>query len=169
MNLYDYVENNPINNKDILGLAPGDLFNSIDGAAMDALQYIRAKPDSGSVEYGGFIKRTNDGFFTYKEPNRGDENSVDPGKKCRGDVANFHNHPKDLGKMGLVGNLLKALGASSDQFSGEDRLTGKGGPENDIDSYKTWNIPGFLLTPSGNWKVYTPNDGNIHELGPLPP
>ncbi len=58
-NLFAYCENNPVNKVDYYGLDPGDLFDTVDDAAIDAANYINAKSISENREYASAIYKVN--------------------------------------------------------------------------------------------------------------
>ncbi|MBL8915603.1 MAG: hypothetical protein JNM17_33200 [Archangium sp.] len=83
---YSYALNNPLRWVDYTGWNPGDLFSSADEAAADALNYSLNKSDQRH-EYGGSIFRTDRGYYSYDEPNRGvTTNSVNT-NNCRAATA----------------------------------------------------------------------------------
>ena len=135
-NLYRYVGNNPINFIDPYGLAPGDIFPTINEAGVDAINYINSRSIREGREYGGYIYGNELTGYTYHEPIAGDEGSVTLPPPPFNVVADFHTH----------GSALP--GQSFENFSAAD-----------IKSNNLLNIPGFLGTPRNNFFRYDPYQG----------
>jgi len=103
MNAFIYCANKPIQTVDISGLKPGDYFDSLNAAAMDALKYYMPKSVEEGAEYSGWLYYDKEkGKFTYGHPAKGDYNSVKPAEPQtlsgrREVVGNYHTHPGGLG------------------------------------------------------------------------
>jgi RHS repeat-associated protein len=103
MNAFIYCANKPIQTVDISGLKPGDYFDSLNAAAMDALKYYMPKSIEEGAEYSGWLYYDKEkGKFTYGHPAKGDYNSVKPAEPQtlggrREVVGNYHTHPGGLG------------------------------------------------------------------------
>ena len=92
VNLYRYVFNNPINWIDSFGLAPGDVFETKDEAAIDAIDFIMNTSNREGREYGGFIYRNKKGF-SYTEAMPGTPRNID--------VKTFNCPPEGTQKEGI--------------------------------------------------------------------
>jgi RHS repeat-associated protein len=68
-NLYGYSGNDPLNWIDPYGLAPGDIYLTIDEAAIDAINDINRESINENIEYGGVIYENPDGTYSYNFPN----------------------------------------------------------------------------------------------------
>ena len=103
MNAFIYCANKPMQTVDISGLKPGDYFDSLNAAAMDALKYYMPKSVEEGAEYSGWLYYDKEkGKFTYGHPAKGDYNSVKPAEPQtlsgrREVVGNYHTHPGGLG------------------------------------------------------------------------
>jgi RHS repeat-associated protein len=92
LNLYSFGRNNPTSLPDIDGHDPGDKFKTKKAAAVDAVKYIRAKPDGYSVEYGTRIEK-NGKVYTYQEPvTQNNPKGVDLPPLQKNDVGDVHTH-----------------------------------------------------------------------------
>ena len=135
-NPYRYVGNNPINLTDPFGLAPGDIFPTINEAGIDAINYINSRSIRKGREYGGYIYGNRPTGYTYYQPIAGGADSVTLPPPPFNAVADFHTH----------GSALP--GQSFENFSAVD-----------IQSNNLLNIPGFLGTPRNNFFRYNPYQG----------
>jgi RHS repeat-associated protein len=139
MNLYAYVDNNPINYIDLSGLAPGDPYPTANAAAIQAIKDINPTSIQADKEYAGKIyQNPEDKTFSYTKPIPGDKTSSDPGDCPPGkkDAGSYHTH-------GAYDPNYK-----NERFSKRDkRIEDKAG------------TPGYLGTPSGVIMKYTPIPG----------
>lgn len=89
-----HVGQNPINYSDPLGLKPGDIFQSVELAATDAIMYATQLSNAQGVEFGGWITKTNDCKFTYNDPTRGTKRNIPgfPSKPGNSADAWYHTH-----------------------------------------------------------------------------
>jgi RHS repeat-associated protein len=67
-NVYAYALDNPVNLIDLLGLAPGDSYPSVDAAAIAAMKDIYAPSIQYDREYDGELYKKPDGSYSYTEP-----------------------------------------------------------------------------------------------------
>jgi uncharacterized protein RhaS with RHS repeats len=141
---YAYANANPINMVDRSGLAPGDSFASVEAAAIDALNYVGAKPDCNKREYGGAIYKQWSLFgppqYTYDEPT------------ALGQTAGDIPLPAFHGTYGLFHSHTPTYGYNYNQYSQDDE-----------DAADSLNIPSYLLTPNGQILVYKPIPGQPEE------
>ena len=166
-NLYSYCMNNPTNMVDYDGFKPGDLFTTVDAAAIDFAMNYNGKSIKENVEYATSIYAVNCtkkvsvivryrwfGLslsiwvsvykpvtrYTYTKVVRGTKDGVTPPNAPKGKVwvATAHTH----------GAFKKEY--KSDVFSSEDKrnATGRG-------------VPSYLATPLGVLKKFTPPYGAI--------
>jgi hypothetical protein len=139
--VYAYVLGNPVTLNDSFGLAPGDSFPSVEAAAVDALDYISANLNCAKSEYGGVVYREWSLFgpptYTYDEPtDLGPTGGIMPPLPLlHGTYALFHNHPP-------------IQGYDSNQYSLPNE-----------DAADSFNIPSYLLIPSGTILRYLPVRG----------
>ncbi|GAK50183.1 RhsD protein [Candidatus Moduliflexus flocculans] len=155
LNLYAFVGNNPVNWGDPWGLKPGDLFNTIEDAAIDASNYIYPNSIQNKSEYGGWIWKRTGGLpwkrtvqYGYDDPvtqknHRHVEITI---RTCEGErpektpVAIFHSHAIDNPRY------------DGENFSLEDRSIAE---RKSIERI----FPIFVITPLGVIKKYDPING----------
>lgn len=122
LNLYEYCYSDPLALVDPDGLVPGDPFATADGAAIDALNYIKPRgTDVGKFEMGGAIYMGENGCFYATYPERGPDSAS--GQNPYIDLkSSIKKATKLAGKKGLVfgGYHNHPQGASPD-FSPADR------------------------------------------------
>ncbi len=151
---YTYAFNAPTVLVDRFGLAPGDPFNSLEDALLDAALHSRSHPQQ-LIEYGGWVYQ--DGkCFTYNETTSNLPGSVRSedleGIKPADPLATWHTHPIRSGPRGVLGDTDNTL-------SGEP-----GGGTGDIGVAEYYGIPIYLFTPLGPIIGYDPKSGAIPPL-----
>ena len=103
MNAYTYCVNDPVNAVDSSGRKPGDYFDTLSGAAIDALKYYMPKSIDDGVECAGWLYYdTKAGKYTYGHAAKGEKHTVTPPEPQtlggrREVVGNYHTHPAPLG------------------------------------------------------------------------
>ena len=137
-NWFAYVNNDPVNWVDRWGLAPGDVFSTVDGAANNFGIEFNAPSIIEKKEYGTTIV-PKDGGYTYLEPTKGTIDSITlptpPGGPDEA-VAGAHTHANY--DPNYLGN----------QFS-----------ETDKETADLYGKPFYVATPNGSLLVYDPVTG----------
>lgn len=131
--LYEYVDRNPINLVDPLGLAPGDKYKTLDEAGRNAVTDINRTSIKEGREYGGWIYRNTDGTYSYVAPSKGGKDGLILPKKPAGVCADYHTHGAN------------DPGYDNENFSPTDKASNDRLPG-----------PGYLGTPGGRIKKYDP-------------
>jgi hypothetical protein len=80
---------------DSLGLKPGDCYRTADIAAANAIAEINPTSINQDREYGGWIYRMPNGFYSYTAPLRGGQHSVYPGERVSDALGIYHTHGSD--------------------------------------------------------------------------
>ncbi len=140
VNLYGYTGNNPVNESDAEGLKAGDHYPTKDKAGKDAVRDINPTSIRKHQEFAGVIYRNPDGSYSYTQANPGSGAGSNigvcpPGKTMAGD---YHTH----------GGYDP--GYDNENFSRADK------DSNDLEGK-----PGYLGTPNGYIKKYTPVPGKL--------
>jgi hypothetical protein len=133
------THNNPVKFVDPDGLAPGDEFDSIDKAAIDAIDYCMSRSVRDNVEYGGYIYQINEGVYSYTEAVPGQYRSID--------ITTF-NAPPEGSSRAAIYHTHQADDRTSNFFSMDDRLVAI-----------FHKMPIYFGTPKDLVKVFTPGSG----------
>ena len=130
-----YCNNKVLLYYDRYGLAVGDIYASMDEAAIAWGNEFNDNSISDNKEYGSTIYKNGNNGYSYTDPNVGDSDSVAPSQPPNGivPVADIHAH------------AAYDSGYNNDVFSPAD-MTG-----ND-----NLGIPGYLTTPNGSLQKYDP-------------
>jgi RHS repeat-associated protein len=135
VNLYGFVDNNPTNWIDMIGLAPGDPYPSADAAGIAAIREFNPISIKENAEYAGSVYKNDNGTYSYTKPNKGTPNrsKASPCPLSKTPAGGYHTH----------GNYDPNY--DGENFSPNDKFI------SDRDG-----IPEYLGTPSGKVKKYTP-------------
>jgi RHS repeat-associated protein len=160
INLYGYVDNNPINWIDQFGLEPGHPYPTPDVAAYHAEKEINPKSIAENREYAGVIYQNSDNTYSYTAPNPGTETgshnllpnqSLPPNTFPIGD---YHTHG-DYSSTSCPHTDKAHDAFNSDNFSDID--IAKYDRAYAINQEANEPYYGYLGTPSGSFQRYTPN------------
>jgi len=138
-NFYGYVLNDPVNFVDPLGLAPLVPYPNLDIAGEQAVRDINPTSIKQGVEYAGRLCSYSDGSCFYTSPNKGGKDWSYDGICPSGTSpqGTYHTH----------GNYDRRY--DNENFSVDDKTN--------LDKD---NQPGYLGTPNGDIKKYTPIPGS---------
>lgn len=77
-----------------MGLAPGDPFNTIPGAAVDALDWVYSTYPNGQNEWAGTVYKGSDGRYYATNPNEGGPTGSSASQPLNliPAVARYHTH-----------------------------------------------------------------------------
>ena len=140
---YGYVGGNPLARFDIFGLKPGDCYKTADIAAANALFDVLDKSIKQNREYGGWIYKTENGWYSYTAPQMGGRASISLDNEPASSVGRYHTH----------GGYDEEF--DSENFSGNDLAL-------------RWQETSYLATPSRALKKYT-NNSSSNPFKSLPP
>jgi RHS repeat-associated protein len=146
-NPYLYARNNPVKYTDLSGLAPGDVFATLDEVANDFGLNYNGISINQNVEYGSVIIQKEDGY-TYLEPvTNGLEDYVDlpiPDGGPADALAGLHTH------SAYNEQLNTEFGDGNNQHS-----------ERDKDTAKEYGKSFYVATPDVSLKEYDPNSDTV--------
>ena len=152
---YAYCMGNPVKFVDPDGKDPGDFFETSDLAAIDFGKYFNYLSIKENREYAAYIYRTKDKWgntaYSYTKPAFGNKAKVTPSVDGAPEkaiaVADIHTHGDDI------------AGYDNNNFS-----------PTDIKFNKELNLKGYLVTPTGDLKLYNPQNDEISTVskGTLP-
>lgn len=148
LNLFEYCYNNPVGFADYTGNAPGDLFDTMDDAAINWAHFYHPRAMAEGIEYGSNIFKRNEQYY-YEGVTRGDSGSVAI-PEADGSVGYIHSHHNS--------NSAKAniFAIAADVHISEMR-----------------RIVGYVVTPAGDIQRYSPlgdygeDNGGDSDLGTL--
>jgi len=148
-NLYGYVVNDPLNWEDSLGLEPNVPYPNVSVAGKEAIRDINPTSIKRGVEYAGRVCSYADGSCFYTPPNKGGKDWSYAGVCPKGTLPQGHYHTH--------GDYDRRY--DNENFSETDKM-----------NLDRDNLPGFLGTPKGLIKSYTPIQGdplggNVEILG----
>ena len=143
MNWYSYCAGNPVNMWDPWGLKPGDLFTTLDEAAVDAGNYYLEQTYKSDEEMCGLFYQNIDGLYTYQDVENKAKNKKDAFsiEWEREPLAVIHTH------------VYRDVDDLNNQFSYPGWTTGDDG-ESDVGFVNDTGIQLYLAAPTGELKLY---------------
>jgi len=157
LNTYAYTSGNPVNLVDPLGLAAGDCYTTINGAAADAGSDAGELQRKTGYEHGGRLYKLPGGGYSYTTPRTdSDRFSVNVGPLTSSTVGDYHSHGAYYVDP-ISGGALNPEEFSEGDYDGTDR---------EAVSAAAFGNPFFsyLATPSGVVKRYNPKTGNVRNI-----
>jgi len=160
-NWFIYADNNPIRFMDFWGLAPGDLFRTINEAAIDFGFYYNARSIEYNLEFGSTIYRVyvdGEPFYTYTVANIGTHYSVDisfPACGIINVVAAIHTHGAYM--EGYYKDFFSGLPIiDMEHLLATGEIVFRFPDYGDIAMAERTGWPEFIVTPSGTLLRYDP-------------
>jgi hypothetical protein len=141
------------------GAPSATTYASADEAAKAALKEANPTSISENTEFGGLIYKNPDGTFGYTTPAKGsptgfDLSTVNP-PKGSSVVGDYHTHG-DYSVVDANGNAVRTPDPSKDMF-GSDNFSTADIAGITSDAKSTPGYTGYLGTPSGDFKRFTPD------------
>ena len=150
LNWYVYCNNDPVNFVDRSGLKPGDIFDTLDEAALDAGGYYVTITIENDEEMCGLFYQNADGKFTYYDV----ENEAD-NKTLGFKVSwNWSNDPTKNPIAFIHSHVFHDINNPNNEFSTPGNTTG---PGDDVTFAVNNGIPIFVAAPTGEVKKYDPS------------
>ncbi len=151
LNWYVYCYNNPLKYIDKNGLKPGDVFETLDEAAIDAGNYYLQKTFFNNEETCGVFLRSSYGTYTYRDGLNEAKNKIESfyvsWEKNEPVEAYIHTH------------VFYDVNNFNDGFSYPGNVAIPGG-DNDIEGSDNSGYPVYLASPYGNLRKYIPYSDN---------
>jgi RHS repeat-associated protein len=137
-NWFAYVNNDPVNWVDLWGLKPGDIFPTIDDAAIDFGTLYNDDSIRDNIEYGAsvYYDRLKEGY-TYTEPARGTKDSI------------WHS----------VDQVNKTLAQLHTHAAYDEKYKNNDFSRDDIKLADKANVPSYVATTNGSLLMYDPSTG----------
>ena len=145
--LYGYVLQDPVNNFDPYGLAPGDKFSTQNAAAIAALSDVIAPSISTNREYGGLIYKFQNEDYSYGDARIGTNKSLI--------LPKYNSCPPRT----TVTAYYHTHAAPNTQMDGENFSLA------DMSISRNDGIDGYLGTPTGLVKKYSTFGGASETIG----
>ncbi|MCW0368854.1 hypothetical protein NB699_003837 [Xanthomonas sacchari] len=152
-----YVGGNPVGSIDLFGLAPGDRYKTIDGAAAAAISDANTLTRRSGFEYGGRLKILLGGGYTYTAPitdNNKFQVTLQPMQKdFVGDYHTHGNYYKYFDGRSVNPELFSEPGDYDSAIADAQIAASFGNP-----------YFSYLGTPTGVIKRFNPVTGNVRNV-----
>lgn len=173
VNLYAYVNNDPLNATDRAGLRPGDPFDSPAAAAYDVLQFINPTSINRNIEYGGVVYRdplTKNFYASSPIPGTDTKANVAPPRAGMALFGDYHTHGNYSVEDPETNRAIATGNPALDSYDSNNFSTGAGRDIEGITAAAAASgnpaYRGYLGTPSGVFKQYDPFSGSTSILQP---